>query len=351
MSSSISSSDPWKRFFRTIAGAAAIAAGALYLFVVLVDPFDILPLSPPLHRVPVASNQRYSYPTIARSPKFDSAVFGTSSSRLLRPAVLNPAFGARFANLAMNDATVYEQTQLFGVFARSHPAPKALIVGLDYRWCVTGPEYQQLTFRSFPQWMYRKNLWVGYGEMFNLYAVQSAGQLFGILIGIKKPDQGLDGYTSFVPPDDTYDHARAQLHLTTSIPAVPVGTRSGPASAWEYPAMAPLRAMLKTMPASASKVLFFVPYNRHMLTEPGTEGQAVWDECRRHVVELARDVPHTLVVDFMFHNPITDDDDNYWDGVHYRIGVGDRLAQDFVAAERGEVSPDYRVLWPPPAGR
>ncbi len=75
----------------------------------LVDPFDTLPLSPPAERWPVATDARFSFPALARAARFDSAVFGTSTSRLLRPAVLDPAFGARFANLAMNDATVYEQ--------------------------------------------------------------------------------------------------------------------------------------------------------------------------------------------------------------------------------------------------
>ena len=346
MPSSIFSSDPWKRFFRLIAGTAAIAAGLVYLFVVLVDPFDILPLSPPLNRVPVASNQRFAYPSLARSQRFDSAVFGTSSSRLLRPDVLNPEFGARFANLAMNDATVYEQMQLFGVFLRAHSAPKAVILGLDYRWCVTGPDYQRLTFRVFPQWMYGKNLWVGYREMFNLYAIQSAGQLFGIMIGVKQPDQGLDGFTSFVPPDDTYDRVRAQQYLTASIPAVPVGTRTGAASTWEYPTMPDLRTMLTTLPAATRKILFFVPYNRYALTPPGSEGQAVWDECRRRVVTEAERAPNTQVFDFMRPSPITLDDDHYWDYAHYRIGVADRLARDFAAAERGEKSEDYGVLWP-----
>ncbi len=345
MSSSISSSDPWRRFFRLIAGAAAIAAGIVYAFVVLVDPFDTLPLSPPADRPPVASNQRFSYPSLARSPRFDSAIIGTSSSRLLRPEVLNPLFGARFVNLAMNDATVYEQSRLFGLFARTHPAPKVVMLGLDYRWCPTGPDYQRLTFRTFPEWMYRDNLWAGYLEMFNAYTVQSAGQMFGIMIGIKQPDQGRDGYTSFVPPDATYDSARALVHLRGEGPYVPGGEREGAPSAWSYPAMGPLRAMLVSVPAATRKVLFFIPYNHRMLTDPGSAGAVVWDECRRRVVAEAARVPNTQVLDFMRPSPITEADDNYWDGIHYRTGVADRLSRDMAGAGQGETSDDYIVLW------
>jgi hypothetical protein len=345
MSSSTSSSDPWKRFFRLIAGAAAIAAGIVYAFVVLVDPYDTLPLSPPADRPPVASNQRFSYPSLARSARFDSAVFGTSSSRLLRPEVLNPLFDAHFANLAMNDATVYEQSRLFGVFARTHAAPKVVMLGLDYRWCPTGPDYQKLTFRTFPEWMYSDTRWAGYREMFNQYAVQSAGQLFGIMIGIKEPDQGRDGYTIFVPPDATYDAARAMVHLRDERPYAPEGPRNGPPAEWSYPTMRPLRVILTSVPAATRKILFFIPYNHRMLTEPGSEGAVVWDECRRRVVTEAASVPNAVVVDFMRPSPITEADENYWDGIHYRIGIADRLARDMAAAMRGEASEDYGVLW------
>jgi hypothetical protein len=105
MSSSTFSSDRWRRFFRLAIGTAALAVVIVYGFVVLVDPFDALPLSPPADRVPVASNARFAFPALARSARFDSALFGTSTSRLLRPVTLDPLFGARFANLAMNDAT------------------------------------------------------------------------------------------------------------------------------------------------------------------------------------------------------------------------------------------------------
>ena len=64
---------------------------ALYAFVVLVDPWGSLPMDLKLDRVPVTSNQRFAYPVLARSDAFDSAIFGTSTSRLLRPAALNPA--------------------------------------------------------------------------------------------------------------------------------------------------------------------------------------------------------------------------------------------------------------------
>ena len=110
-----------------------LAVVVIYAFVVLVDPFDTLPLSPPADRVPVATNARFAFPSLARSDRFDSAIFGTSTSRLLRPVVLNAEFGARFANLSMNAATAYEQSRLMAVFRTAHPAARVVMVGARYQ--------------------------------------------------------------------------------------------------------------------------------------------------------------------------------------------------------------------------
>jgi hypothetical protein len=343
MSSSTSSSN-WRRFFGLAVGTAAILAVVIFVFVALVDPFDTLPLSPPADRMPVATNARFSFPALARSDRFDSAIFGTSTSRLLRPAVLNTEFGAHFANLAMNDATIYEQSRLLSVFAQAHPVAKVVMVGLDVRNCVTGETYDKLTLRPFPEWMYGDNPWVGYRESFNLYAVQEAGQLLGILIGIKDPVYGRDGYTSFVPPDSEYDPARVAMHLREAGPDVPPGARSGEPATWRYPAIEQLHDDLSRLAESTRKILFFVPYNHVLLQPASSSGALVWNECKRRIAKLATQIPNTLAVDFMLPSPITLADDNYWDALHYRVAIADRIAHDLATAEHGEASADYRLL-------
>jgi hypothetical protein len=347
MSSSTSSSDQaarWRRFFCLAVGSAAVLAGVIYLFVVLVDPFDTLPLSPPWDRAPVTSNQRFSYPGLARSPRFASAILGTSTSRLLRPVSLNSAFNARFANLAMNDATPYEMSRLLRVFSRAHPAAKVIMLGIDDRWCVTGDSFRKLSPRPFPEWMYQNSRWSGYGEMFNLFAVQEAFKEFGVLTRLKQEDMGRDGYTRFVPPDEAYDPARAAIHLREAEPRIPGGERSGDAAGWRFPALETLRGDLLSLHEATHKILFFVPYHRRLLPTPGSDGAQLWDECKRRIVGLARLTANTIAVDFMRLSPITVADDNYWDPQHYRVAVADQLALDLTAADRGQTSPDYLVL-------
>ena len=344
MSLSTFSSD-WRRFFGRAVGTAAVVVVALYAFVVLVDPFDTLPLSLPANRVPVASNARFAFPALARSTKFDSIVIGTSTSRLLRPVVLNQEFDAHFANLAMNDATIFEESQLLSVFTRAHRAARFVIIGLDVRTCATGATYQKLTPRPFPAWMYRNNPWRGYAEMFNLYAVQEAGQLFGILIGIKRAEYGTDGYTSFVPPDSAYDPSRVAMHLREVVgPDIPPGERSGSPATWRFPAVEQLHADLMALQPTTRKILYFVPYNHVLRPPPGSPDDVAWNECKRRIATLARQAPNTLALDFMLPSPITDANDNYWDAQHYRIGVADRIAHDLAMADRGEASVDYRLL-------
>jgi hypothetical protein len=347
MSSFISNSDTparWRRFFRLTVITAAGTGCLIYAFVVLIDPWGSLPLSLPLERAPVTSNQRFAYPAIARSPQFDSAVFGTSTSRLLRPAGLDPAFGARFANLAMNDATAYEISRLLLVFAEAHPAANVVMIGLDAPWCATGGSLQKLTPRPFPEWMYGSNRWSGYASVFNLFAVQEAGKEFGVLTGLKREDMGRDGYTRFVPPDDQYDPVRAASHLRAAETRAPPRDGAEPPATWHFPALDLLRDDLAALPAEARKILFFVPYNRVLLSAPGTIGELIWNECKLQVAALARATPGGVAVDFMLTSPITTADDNYWDPLHYRVTVAARLESDLAAAAQGEESPDYRLL-------
>ena len=62
----------------------------------------------------------------------------------------------------------------------------------------------------------------------------------------------------------------------------------------------------------------------------------VWQACKERVAEIATQVPNTVVADFMLPSPITRTDDNYWDALHYRVAIADRLARDLAVAGRGE---------------
>ncbi len=312
---------------------------------VVIDPWGMLPLSPPLPRVPISSNARFSHPALARNPGFDAAVIGTSTARLLRPADLDPAFGARFVNLAMNSATAWEQTRLLGVFLRAHPAPRAVLIDVDGAWC--GPTAERLTPRPFPEWMYGRNRWRGYREVLTFYAVQEAANQLMVMLHAKKQRYGSDGYTSFVPPDSAYDPARVDAAFAHWPPTdqTPVAGDEDEA----FPALAFLAPALRSIPAGTRVVLFFPPAHVEQQGNPGSRTAVRWARCKREAAAIAAERGAT-VVDMLIPSAITTDRANYWDPLHYRVAVAGRIA----ALLAGAAGDEARILAgapsPPPLG-
>lgn len=345
MSSSTSSSEEparWARFLRLLLGFVAAPMAFAYAFIALVDPWGMLPLSLPLPRETVTTNQRFSYPMLARDPRFDSVVIGTSASRLLRPPLLDEAFGGHFANLSMNSGTAWEQSQLLALFTRSRPAPRRVLIGLDMVWCESGP-LRRLTPRPFPDWMYGANLWRGYGAILNPYAAEEAGKQALAMLGLARPRYGRDGWADFLPDDARYDAARARANL------VPPASEPAPAGvpAFDFPQHALLAERLAVLPAATGVLLFLVPYHVSLQPRPGTLEALRWAACRQSIAAIVRARPGAMLADFMIPSAITRDDLNYWDPQHYRIGIADRLVHGLAAAAAGRSGEDFVLLVPP----
>ena len=145
------SHDPrsWRAFAATLCCSALAVGAVLYGFVLLLDPYGLRATRPIMDL-----NQRFMYPQIVRSGRFDAALFGTSTVRLLDPDRLNAVLGGRFVNLGLNSGTPWEQMQLADLFLRQVPEPKALVFGLDRNWCDADADRKRLTFRVFPPWLY-----------------------------------------------------------------------------------------------------------------------------------------------------------------------------------------------------
>ena len=307
----------------------------------VIDPWNVLPASPPLPRVPVSSNARFTMPALARSATFDSAVIGSSSSRLLRPAALDRALGGRFVNLAMNAATAWEQSQMLALFARTHPAARTVIVGLDNVWCTETP--QRTTGRPFPDWMYAGTRWQGYLHILNLYAVQEAGSALWTMLGLKPRRYGLDGYTSFVPPETSYDPPRvAAAFARWGVPPAVAGV----GRTHVLPALAMLDGGLRALPPATRKFVVMTPSHVSLQGVPGTDYREMLDQCRRQVETIASGIGNATVVDFNVPSPITADVASFWDPVHYRQPIGDRIVADLAAAADGQTTADFAILPP-----
>ena len=345
----------WKKYWRTLVtttlGIFIFVCSVIYI----VNPYGDIPFAPPFEKAVMATNQRFSYPSVARDPDFDSAVFGTSTSRLLQPEKLNAAFGGSFANLAMNSATAYEQYRLFQVFLRKHPRPRTVIIGVDNVWCHVSDTLIKYTFRPFPEWMYDDNAWNDIPELLSFKTLEITGRKIGYLIGVRDSKYDINGYRDFLPPASEYDLDRAREHIYGSvkqkkheIPENPVQISDKELAAWEYPSHDLLKDILVSLAPETRKVLFFVPYHAYFQAVPGTRNWYVQQECKSRISSIVASFQNVTLADFMIPSALTTVDQNYWDPLHYSSEMSVKLVSDLKLASEHKVSvdQDYRLLVP-----
>jgi hypothetical protein len=124
------------------------------------------------------------------------------------------------------------------------------------------------------------------------------------------------------------------------MPAAEQGGEPGP-----YVTHGRLAVLLAELPASVRVVLFFPPFARAYQGPPGGAAERYWAVCKERVASLVRARRGTVLVDFLRDTDFTREPSNYYDGMHYRLTVADRLAAALAAAARGErTHPDYRLL-------
>jgi hypothetical protein len=340
-------SSRWRRFAFTFLAWFAGGLTVVYLFVAMVDPYGINPLKLPMARAIVSISQRYVYPELVRSGRFDSFVVGTSTSRLLDPHILDTAFAARFVNLGMDSMTAWEQSKIIDYFIRKAGEPKVMLVGLDGVWCDPDAVRHRITFRGFPDWLYDDNSLKAFAYLLNSGTVEIAGRLVGYNLGLYPERVRNDGFEVFVPPDSTYDPERARRYIWGGgeRPRTTTVVQDAAPQSLSFPALSWLDDALARMP-HARKILTYMPVHVAAQPPPGSAGQQVENECKRQIAAIAL-ARHAVVIDWRIPSPLTENDANYWDGLHYRLPVAERVARETAdAALTGAVSKDglYQIV-------
>lgn len=339
---------PWARYARVLLAALVLQLIAASALIAVANPYGNLPFSLVGRHEIMDTNQRYQYPAIARSGLYDSIVIGTSTSRLLRPEALNMAFGGTFANLAMDDSTAWEQLRIASLFGKSAANPKTLVVGLDHVWCRADADQKRITARGFPEWMFDDDAWNDVPWMLNLRSLEISLRRVAMALGLKEPRIPFDGYEVFVPPEAEYDLAKVKRKLKQPKTAATKDQAPAPAglSDMQFPALAYLDELL------AQKwqriVLLITPIHAGAQPIPGQATDFRETECKLRMTQIAkrRGVP---LVDFRIRSDITMREDNYWDPLHYRIGIADRIVAGLataVASGADDPKGDWRMLTP-----
>jgi hypothetical protein len=328
----------WRRMVKVQLATLTVGLLASAIFILLVDPYDVVPFSPRATRPIMDINQRYYYPAVVRSRVYDSFVLGTSTSRLLDPKELDQTFGGRFANLAMNAATAWEQVQIARLFLRVNGAPRTMILGVDAPWCDQQADERRITPRGFPTWMYDDNRWNDLLYLFNGKTFEIAGRLIGYWLGLRAPRMREDGYEVFVPPEAQYDLARARQHIWSGGPrpeAVSPAYRFSEADrrALRFPAIEWLGDYLSDLASRSNVVVSVMPV--HISAQPvvGSRDAAVESECLARIAETAQH-NGALMVDWRIASRLTSEDSNYWDSLHYRLPIASRIVQSLAEAMR-----------------
>jgi hypothetical protein len=336
VNSSISNSDAsWKRFASILISSFIGLFVAGYAFILIVDPYGMLPISFDFDRGPITAEQRYFYPGLAKKSQFDSAIIGSSTVRLLNPDDLNPLLGSKFVNLAMNAASAFEQEAIFDVFLRYHPHPKTVIFGVDHVYFdknnytkfigAVKPEH-------FPEWMYDENPlndWLPY----NWRTMQITLKQFKIITGMRPFKYRVDGYEDFTKTMFTHDidHIREIIYgsktpkqkkpLEPPVQATPELIKS-----FEFPAVRQLDRMLSQLPESTLKIVIIPPFHIYHQATPGSEDAVKWKEFKHRVANLVCRYQNALLLDFMIESPITTRDENYFDQIHYTVAVAKEIS-------------------------
>ena len=343
----------WRTFVTWFLAVFAGGVALVFLFILLVDPYNVVAFSLPIDRHIVSISQRHMYPQIVRSGRFDSLLIGSSTSRLLDPQLLDKAFNARFANLAMNAMRAWEQETMIDLFRRTVPSPKVLIVGLDGVWCDPRADQNRSAY-GFPEWMYDDNPWNDYSHLFNAATAEIAVRLIGYKIGLYPERVRFDGYEVFTPPESDYDLAKVQRSFWGTRPPQPPPEASPPVltqaerSALSLPAVSWLDAALGKLPSSTRKILAYMPVHVTAQAWPGTRDADIEAECKARIAAVARKHGAT-VVDWRISSPLTREDSNYWDGLHYRLPIAGRLASELAEAalnHKPSIDGSYRLTVP-----
>lgn len=349
----------WPRWLLVFALAVLMLGQIIAGFIIVMDPYGMRASARQNPRPLMDINQRYMYPQVVRSGRFEAGVFGTSTVRLLDPATLSPAFGASFANLGMNAATPWEQVQLFALFRREVARPKAIIWGIDANWCEADAttEAKRLTPRPFPPWLYDGLEGLDWRHVMNFTTLEIAVRLASHRLRMAPERIRRDGYEIFTPSDASYNLAQARSHLYRATggraadrsPLVtPDAITPEQRATWNFPALRWLEQELSALPQATRRMLLLTPVHAGSLPREGSIEAARSEACRAEIEAVALRQNATLV-DFRFRSDVTGEDTNYWDPLHFRVGIARRIEAVLMAAARGQGAnsdPAVRITLP-----
>jgi hypothetical protein len=280
------------------------------------------------HGVP-QFGQRLSFASLARNPEFDAAIIGNSTLQLIDPARLGVAAGNRVVSLAIPGTGPLEQLSVARWFMRHHeqPGARALIIGLDGRWC-DNDQAPQLT-NPFPFWLYSSDVTDYIVHVIQYQSLESAARKVRLLLGLVEPARA-DGYHDY-DVGRSWDRAGFQQRVgSLGEDGTPVIEPSAVvAETKDFPAAALLRDFLKELPDAVSVVMVIPPQFRPLSNGVEAVRSAA---CERRFGAFVGQRPHTRLLNFLLRDALTRRDEDYWDTLHFRAPIARVMEMEIAAA-------------------
>jgi hypothetical protein len=321
----------WFRFVSVFLATLFGGFGLTFLLIVFTDPFDRG------YRLSVFSagvldeSPRTANVSRGRDPRFDSAIVGNSHVQLLDPERLFDATGFRFTQLSTPGTGPREQTALLQWFIRNHSSIKAVILGIDDRWCGQDPDPAITT--PFPFWLYGGNIDY-FANVLSTRSLDHSWRRFSIAVGLS-PVTDPAGYWNYESGRAWNFHPEL-LQRAPVAASVPVDLSAVAAPDLKFPSFDAVESIIAPLPAEVRVVLVMPPVFYTDLPRPGTAAMRRIMGCKYDLVRRALQ-HHWIFVDLYTDTPLSRDPENFWDTSHVRMKVA-RLMEERIVQELLQVS-------------
>jgi hypothetical protein len=327
LSTSSSDGQTWGRWLATFVFTSALGACVVFALVILVDPYDsgrfgFIGIKGIRDESPRTANA-----SRGRDPQFSAAIFGNSTGQLLKPAELSQATGVRFVQLTVPGTGPREQLVVLRWFVGHHARADALVIVTDPVWCTDDPTLPILS--PFPFWLYSDSAIEYLGQLFSSRALGRLVRRVQLGLGLRTPS-ARDGYWDY----EQLGHGEFRSAPPPNEPAdiAAVGDTQFPA----IERLADLIAYVSNVPV----VLVMPPMFASNLPRPGTREADRLTACKVALARLVAGRPHSNFLDFRVDDPLTRDQKNFLDPIHYRALVARRMEQRITESLRvGNAAP------------
>lgn len=326
----------WRQFLATFCAASILVGAVLLAFVVIVDPYDTGRFTPlRVYGMPKNSTSLVTA-SLARDPAIDGAIVGNSTIQLLNPRRLQSLTGEKLAQLSIPGVGPVEEYYILNWFHRWHSSPKAIIVGLDYgSWCKPDFKFSRANILNpFPFWLYGSDAEY-LSKVLSFRSIGDSVARIRMWMGAVAPvdPMRVDDYER----TRIYDIGVVRARLTRIVEEDQRLDASSMKKEGGLPpgaALDTLRAALARFSPTTHKVLVFTPVYARTLSTQGTWVQNI-ATCKAKANSLAATLPNTTVIDFLQKAPLTENDANFWDGIHYREPVAEAIEHAIALALAG----------------